>query len=284
MSCPCASSASRRQSPSSRRHDPSSHRATRCCPRRRPAGCVEVDVSVITELHGAIKVSDLRGSSTYQILEPLEEVLAIVLPPKREVEEVPEEEAAEAEVTAEGPRPHRSARGRRIVRSQSQPERTFGRGGPSTAAAPLTSEMIRQAAAGVRCAPHWPAEWLPGRVHGRTRWTRVLGHFRGCSAAAGAGSGAATVIELPTPGRTCWSRPPRPDTSDMRTVGTGGGGGATGTVGRGASDRRDLRDVRVTQPAPRMMISATRRKKTSQAPNSPLPYLCPLSLGQSAEA
>jgi large subunit ribosomal protein L25 len=62
---------------------------------------VEVDVSAITELHGSIKVSDLAASSAYQILEPLEEVLAIVLPPKREVEEVPEEEAAEAELTAE---------------------------------------------------------------------------------------------------------------------------------------------------------------------------------------
>ena len=61
---------------------------------------VEVDVSVITELHGAIKVSDLLESSTYQILEPVEEVLAIVLPPKREVEEVPEEEAAAAPVAA----------------------------------------------------------------------------------------------------------------------------------------------------------------------------------------
>jgi large subunit ribosomal protein L25 len=61
---------------------------------------VEVDVSVITELHGAIHVSDLLASSSYQILEPVEEVLAIVLPPKREVVEVPEE-AAEAEVTAE---------------------------------------------------------------------------------------------------------------------------------------------------------------------------------------
>jgi len=62
---------------------------------------VEVDLSAITELHGSIKVSDLAGSSSYQFLDPLEEVLAIVLPPKREAAEVPEEEAAEAEVTAE---------------------------------------------------------------------------------------------------------------------------------------------------------------------------------------
>jgi large subunit ribosomal protein L25 len=57
---------------------------------------VEVDVSAITELHGAIHVSDLPPSSTYQVAEPAEEVLAIVLPPKREVEGVTEE-AAEAE-------------------------------------------------------------------------------------------------------------------------------------------------------------------------------------------
>jgi len=64
---------------------------------------VEVDVSVITDLHGAIHVSDLRTSSTYQIVDPAEEVLAIVLPPKREVEEaVVEEEAAEAVEAAEG--------------------------------------------------------------------------------------------------------------------------------------------------------------------------------------
>jgi large subunit ribosomal protein L25 len=61
---------------------------------------VEVDVSAITELHGAIHVSDLSASSTYQVTDPAEEVLAIVLPPKREVQEVPEE-AAEAEAVTE---------------------------------------------------------------------------------------------------------------------------------------------------------------------------------------
>ena len=58
---------------------------------------VEVDVSVLSELHAAIHVSDLPESSTYQIVDPADEVLAIVLPPKREVEEVVEEEAAAAE-------------------------------------------------------------------------------------------------------------------------------------------------------------------------------------------
>lgn len=63
---------------------------------------VEVDVSSITELHGAIKVSDLPQSGTYQVLDPADEVLAIVLPPKREVEEEVEEAvAAEAEAEAE---------------------------------------------------------------------------------------------------------------------------------------------------------------------------------------
>jgi hypothetical protein len=51
---------------------------------------------VITALHGAIHVSDLPTSSTYQVAEPAEEVLAMVLPPKREVEEVPEEAAEPA--------------------------------------------------------------------------------------------------------------------------------------------------------------------------------------------
>ena len=63
---------------------------------------VEVDVSVINELHGAIKIADLPLSSTYQVVDPADEVLAIVLPPKREVEEEVEEAvAAEAEAEAE---------------------------------------------------------------------------------------------------------------------------------------------------------------------------------------
>jgi large subunit ribosomal protein L25 len=67
---------------------------------------IEVDVSTITELHGAIHVSELPHSSIYTVVDPAEEVLAIVLPPKREVEEeveeaVAEEAAAEAGAEAE---------------------------------------------------------------------------------------------------------------------------------------------------------------------------------------
>jgi large subunit ribosomal protein L25 len=69
---------------------------------------VEVDISAITELHGAIHVSDLPASSTYIVIDAPEEVLAIVQPPKREVEEEVAEaeaeevaEAAEAEAGAE---------------------------------------------------------------------------------------------------------------------------------------------------------------------------------------
>jgi large subunit ribosomal protein L25 len=61
---------------------------------------IEVDLSVIEELHGAIHISDLPKSPTYRIIDPPEEVLAIVLPPKVEVEEV--EAAAEEEAAAEG--------------------------------------------------------------------------------------------------------------------------------------------------------------------------------------
>jgi len=61
---------------------------------------IEVDVSTITELHGAIHISDLPESGTYQYLDPPEEVLAMVQPPKVEVEE--EEAAAEAAAEAEG--------------------------------------------------------------------------------------------------------------------------------------------------------------------------------------
>jgi len=62
---------------------------------------VEVDVSSITELHGAIHVADLPASGTYSIVEPSDEVLAIVLPPKREVEEEVEEAVAAEAAAAE---------------------------------------------------------------------------------------------------------------------------------------------------------------------------------------
>lgn len=67
---------------------------------------VEVDVSTIRELHGAIHVSDLPPSAAYRIVDPPEEVLAIVLPPKVEVEELEaaaEEAAAEAAETPAAP-------------------------------------------------------------------------------------------------------------------------------------------------------------------------------------
>jgi large subunit ribosomal protein L25 len=57
---------------------------------------VEVDLSALADLHAAIHISDLPDAGTYRIVDPPEEVLAIVLPPKREVEEVVEEAAAEA--------------------------------------------------------------------------------------------------------------------------------------------------------------------------------------------
>jgi len=61
---------------------------------------IEVDVSTITELHGAILISDLPESATYKYLDPPEEVLAMVQPPKGEVEEEEEEAAAEAAAEA----------------------------------------------------------------------------------------------------------------------------------------------------------------------------------------
>ena len=60
---------------------------------------IEVDVSAITELHGAIHISDLTESASYKFLDPPEEVLAMVQPPKGEAEE--EEAAAEAAAEAE---------------------------------------------------------------------------------------------------------------------------------------------------------------------------------------
>src|SRR5207302_4613941 len=45
---------------------------------------IEVDVSVITDLNGAILVSNLPQSAAYKFLDPSEEVLAMVQPPKGE--------------------------------------------------------------------------------------------------------------------------------------------------------------------------------------------------------
>jgi large subunit ribosomal protein L25 len=59
---------------------------------------IEVDVSTLAELSDAIHLSDLVVPSSLRLNNPPEEVLAIVLPPKVEVEEV---EAAEVEEAAE---------------------------------------------------------------------------------------------------------------------------------------------------------------------------------------
>jgi large subunit ribosomal protein L25 len=63
---------------------------------------IEVDLSSLTELHAAIKVSDLPTSGAYTVVDSPDEVLAIVLAPKVEAEEVPEltEEAAAAAAEA----------------------------------------------------------------------------------------------------------------------------------------------------------------------------------------
>src|ERR1700694_4267261 len=56
---------------------------------------IEVDVSAITEMHGAIHVSDLPETDIYKVLDPPEEVLAMVQPP-RVAEVEPVEAGAEA--------------------------------------------------------------------------------------------------------------------------------------------------------------------------------------------
>jgi large subunit ribosomal protein L25 len=64
---------------------------------------IEVDVSVLEELNSSIKVGDLPESPRYTVLDPPDEVLAAVQPPKVEVEEVVEAvEAAEEEAAAAG--------------------------------------------------------------------------------------------------------------------------------------------------------------------------------------
>jgi large subunit ribosomal protein L25 len=68
---------------------------------------IEVDLSPLQEFHAAIHVSDLPASASYKVLDPPEEVLAIVLPPKTEAEEVEAAEAGAAE--AEGGAPAQPA-------------------------------------------------------------------------------------------------------------------------------------------------------------------------------
>jgi len=69
---------------------------------------IEVDLSSLVELNDAIHLSDLSVAESIKLVDPPEEVLAIVLPPKVEVEEVEEaaeEEAAAAEGEAEAEAP-----------------------------------------------------------------------------------------------------------------------------------------------------------------------------------
>jgi large subunit ribosomal protein L25 len=61
---------------------------------------IEVDVSGLVELHDAVHLSDLAVRGNFKIIDPPEEVLAIVLPPKVEVEELEAEAAAEEEAAA----------------------------------------------------------------------------------------------------------------------------------------------------------------------------------------
>jgi large subunit ribosomal protein L25 len=66
---------------------------------------IEVDVTPLQEIHASIKVSDLGDDPKYRVLDPPEEVLAVVLPPKIALEleaEAAEAEAAAAEEAPEG--------------------------------------------------------------------------------------------------------------------------------------------------------------------------------------
>jgi large subunit ribosomal protein L25 len=61
---------------------------------------IEVDLSKITELHGAIHVSDLPESASYKVVDAPDDVLAMVEAPKEEGEAV---EGAAEQPTAEAP-------------------------------------------------------------------------------------------------------------------------------------------------------------------------------------
>jgi large subunit ribosomal protein L25 len=59
---------------------------------------IEVDISVLAEMNSAIHVSDLNPPTGVRLLDPPEEIVAAVQPPKVEVEELEAaEEAAEAQ-------------------------------------------------------------------------------------------------------------------------------------------------------------------------------------------
>ena len=68
---------------------------------------IDVDLSGLEELHAAIHVGDVAVPAGVTVLDPPQEVVAVVLPPKVEREEVEEaaaaEEAAEAAAPAEAP-------------------------------------------------------------------------------------------------------------------------------------------------------------------------------------
>jgi large subunit ribosomal protein L25 len=61
---------------------------------------IEVDVSAITELHGALHVSDLQSTAAYTIAEAGDTVLAMVQPPAIEREAEAAEVTPEAEAAA----------------------------------------------------------------------------------------------------------------------------------------------------------------------------------------
>jgi large subunit ribosomal protein L25 len=63
---------------------------------------IEVDLSSIVELHGAIHVSDLPESTLYTVIDAPEDVLAMVQPPRVEAEPTEEAEAAAEGQPAEG--------------------------------------------------------------------------------------------------------------------------------------------------------------------------------------
>jgi large subunit ribosomal protein L25 len=76
---------------------------------------IEVDVSSITELDGAIHVGDLPPSRTYTITDAPEEVLAMVQPPKVEAAEL---EAAAEEAAEGAPAPAETAQ----AEAEAEPE------------------------------------------------------------------------------------------------------------------------------------------------------------------
>jgi len=85
---------------------------------------IEVDVSGLDELNASIHVGDLPPSTRYRIIDSPDDVLAMVQPPKVEVEEVAEAVEAAAEEAEGAPPTEQAGEGEASTATESESEST----------------------------------------------------------------------------------------------------------------------------------------------------------------